>query len=258
MFSVTHIIYLAIFIPLAVGLAIFVGKKWGWHKRVLYVCCGLAVVSELVKIFSLVSRYYGEEGVSYYLMQEYLPFNLCSIQIIFIFMITFMKSENVKKYLMYFMYPTMLGGGLMALLIPTTSVNHGFFAPISFQFWIFHGMLIFLALYMIITKPVKFSIKGYFIALLMTAVAFVFAIYINSALRSIDSEVNFFFVARPPLEGLPILNLDHGWIVYILHLAWLAILLISLAYLPVFIKAIRDKLDKRRAKALTCEHDKNI
>jgi|GEM_PF-282729 len=241
-FSVPHIIFLAVLLPATIALAIFVSKKFGWHKRVLYIACALAIISELTKVLYLVDEFPN----GFYLRPEHLPFNLCSIQIIFIFFITFSNNDKIKNPLMAFMYPTMLGGGLMALLIPTSSVDHGWFTPISFQFWIFHAMLIFLALYMIITKPIKFSIKSYFTALVMIAGAFIFAIYINSILGYSTTDVNFFFVARPPMENLPILNLDHGWFAYVGHLAWLAILLISLCYIPTFVTTIRDRRKKKR------------
>jgi len=247
MFSVSHIVFFIIFMVISIAAAILVSKKFGWTKKVLYVACALAIISEVTKVFYLIE----ETPYGFYLAPEFLPFNLCSIQIIFIFMLTFSNNEKFKKVLMAFMYPTLLGGGIMALLIPTTSVNHGFFTIISFQFWIYHGMLIFLALYMIITRRSVFSIKSYFIALAMMAGALIFAIYLNSAFGNYAAEVNFFFVARPPLDDLPILNFNHGWVVYILHLIWLAILLVSLAYLPVFIKAYKEWRKKRRGETLT-------
>ena len=204
--------------------------------------CGISIISEITKVFYLVDEF--ENG--FYLSPGYLPFNLCSIQIIFIFIITFSNNDKIKNPLMAFMYPTLLGGGLMALLIPTSSINQGWFSPISFQFWIFHGMLIFLALYMYITRPEKFKVKSFLVALVMLAGTLIFAIYINSILGGSDTYVNFFFVARPPLDDLPILNLNHGWFAYIGHLTWLAIVLVSLCYMPTFIKAIIAKRKSKR------------
>jgi len=241
MLSTAHIIFFLIFVPLSIVLAIYASKKFGWDKRILYICCGIAVLSELTKVFYLVDEFPN----GFYLQQGYLPFNLCSIQIIFIFIITFSTSTKIKNPLIAFMYPTMLGGALMAMLIPTSSVDHGFISAISFQFWIFHAMLMFLALYMIITKPIKFSIKSYFTALILLAFALVMSIYINSIVGGSDVYANFFFVARPPMDGLPILNLEHGWHVYILHLVWLGVLLVSLAYIPVFLKAIKERKNKK-------------
>ena len=261
MFSLFHIIFLAVTLPVTVGLAIFVGKKWGWNKWVLYVCVGICIVSELTKITYLVLTEGGSYVVndagnnewSYYLLQRHLPFNLCSIQIIFIFIITFATASKLTKPLLAFMYPTMLGGGIMALLIPTSSVNHGWFTPISFQFWIFHAMLIFLALYIIITKYKELNMKSYFTALVMLAGTLIFAIYINAILGGAETGVNFFFVARPPMENIPILNFNNGWVVYILNLTWLAILLTSLCYIPIFVRAIRQRIRAKQISPTTTQ-----
>jgi len=252
MLSVAHICFFIVTTLLAIIAAIIVSKKFGWNQRVLYVVCALAVISEVTKTFLRMEE--TENG--FYLRQQNLPFHLCSIQIIFIFMITFSKNEKLKYVLMSFMYPTMLGGGLMALVIPTDAVEFGFITPISFQFHLYHGLLVFFALYMMMTKPINFNMKSYYISLVFTVAIFFFAINLNSMLGAATSGVNFFYTARPPLDDLPILNLNHGWIVYILNLAWLALVMISLCYIPVFIKAIKARLTKR-AERLKITHDDN-
>jgi len=239
-------------ITLSIVSAILVSKKIGWHKRVLYVLCGLAILSEVTKIFYYFSFLVEGTENGYYLAPEWLPFHLCSIQIIFIFMITFMKDGKVRNALMCFMYPTMMGGALMALLIPVSSLYYStFFSVLSLQYWLFHGMLIFLSLYMIITKPIKFTMKSYFTAVIMATGACFMAIYLNAILGGSATNVNFFYVARPPLPDLPVLNLNHGWFVYMFHLTWLGILVISLTYTPVFVKTIKDWRNKRKGTVAT-------
>ena len=63
-------------------------------------------------------------------------------------------------------------------------------------------------------------------------------IYVNGAFFSYGT--NFMFLTRPPMENLPILNLDHGWYVYVLSLAALAVVLMTLVHLP-FMLAERRK-----------------
>ena len=253
MFGWEHILLLVISVAAIAVATVLVAMKWGWNKKILYVCCGISVVSELSKI--LIFMMPSPEG--YFLPPERLPFHLCSIQIIFIFMLTFSKSEKVKKVLVSLMYPTLIGGGIMALFIPTSSVNYGWWAPISFQYWIFHAMLIFLALCMIITKPIKFDMKSYGIALLFLVCAFVGAIYMNSILGGYEANVNFFYVARPPLEGLPVLNMDLGWYFYVFNLSWLAVLLVTIAYIPVFVRFIREKRAKSNPKTIESAQEKS-
>ena len=64
-------------------------------------------------------------------------------------------------------------------------------------------------------------------------------IYVNGALFAYGT--NFMFLTRPPMEGLPILNLDHGWYVYFLSLAALAVVLMTLAHLPFMLAERKEK-----------------
>lgn len=59
------------------------------------------------------------------------------------------------------------------------------------------------------------------------------AIYLNGAFFAYGT--NFMFLTRPPLEGLPILNLNHGWYGYALTLAILALVLMTLVHLPFLV-----------------------
>lgn len=70
------------------------------------------------------------------------------------------------------------------------------------------------------------------------------AIYINGAFYAYST--NFFFVTRPPLEGLPYLNLNRGWYVYLLRLAALAVVLMTAVHLPFIIAERRRGKGKQR------------
>ena len=64
-------------------------------------------------------------------------------------------------------------------------------------------------------------------------------LYVNGALSAYDT--NFFYLTRPPMENLPVLNLDKGWYVYLLRLVSLGVVLISLFHLPFIISSERRK-----------------
>ena len=66
----------------------------------------------------------------------------------------------------------------------------------------------------------------------------------NSVLEAY--ETNFLFLRKPPMEGLPILNLDHGWYVYFLTLAAIACLLVFLVHLPFVIRGAKEKRAARK------------
>lgn len=64
-------------------------------------------------------------------------------------------------------------------------------------------------------------------------------LYANGALSAYDT--NFFYLTRPPMENLPVLNLDKGWYVYLLRLVSLGVVLISLFHLPFILASERRK-----------------
>ena len=64
-------------------------------------------------------------------------------------------------------------------------------------------------------------------------------LYVNGALSAYDT--NFFYLTRPPMANLPVLNLDKGWYVYLLRLVSLGVVLISLFHLPFILASERRK-----------------
>ena len=60
------------------------------------------------------------------------------------------------------------------------------------------------------------------------------ALYANGALSVYDT--NFLYLTRPPMEGLPFLNLDDGWYRYFLRLFVLGLGCLFLFHLPFILK----------------------
>ena len=108
------------------------------------------------------------------------------------------------------------------------------------------------ACFLIKTKEVKFTIKDYFNTLKMLGLVGLFAIYINSILYDGESNINFMYVINPPVDGLPLLNKDHGWLVYILTYAAIAFLAVSICYIKPIILAIKAKLKKEDSNENEC------
>ena len=57
-------------------------------------------------------------------------------------------------------------------------------------------------------------------------------------------ETNFLYLRKPPMDNLPVLNLNNGYFVYILILIFLAISLLTIVHLPFMITR------KRRVESL--------
>ena len=234
-FGTKHIIILIISLLLIVGLSIL-SRKISFNK----VCKSLiyvGIVSEIVKIFTYIII--NEEKFGGYLPKTDLPFHLCSIQIIFIAIVNITKSENLKRFILSFMFPSCLIGGAAALLIATDSSLNVW--PITFQYYIFHISIIVFSIRMIKSEKVKFEIKDYFNCLKFLLIIMFFAIYINSMLYDGESNINFMYVVKPPKDNLPYLNDNNGWLSYVLRYMLLIIVSITLCYIRPIILAIKNK-----------------
>ena len=234
-FGTKHIIILIISLLLIVGLSIL-SRKISFNK----VCKALfyvGIVSEIVKIFTYIII--NEEKFGGYLPKTDLPFHLCSIQIIFIAIVNITKSENLKRFILSFMFPSCLIGGAAALLIATDSSLNVW--PITFQYYIFHIAIIVFSIRMIKSEEVKFEIKDYFNCLIFLLIIMFFAIYINSMLYDGESNINFMYVVKPPKDNLPYLNDNNGWLSYVLRYMLLIIVSITLCYIRPIILAIKNK-----------------
>lgn len=234
MFNLTHIIWISLGICYIVALFVCTKKNIIKGKTPLYILMVVAVVSEVIKMSG---EFVPAEGGGMVLTPQTLPFQLCSIQIFLIYASYFMKDEKKLSILEAYMTLTMLLGGLLAIFIPTYGTSFTYIG--TYQYFIFHFSIVYYGLYLIFIKKIDLGLKKYKSNVLLLLLTFVFAIWINSFLQC--GNTNFMFVVRPPMENLPILNLNHGWYVYILSLITVGLLLVSLFHLPFIIKEHNKK-----------------
>lgn len=243
MFTPNHFIFLAVSIIIIVTFLI-IQKKYNFsYKTNLIALFCVGIVSEIVKIMVNMVTITGNsfETSGTYLQQEDLPFHLCSIQLFFVIaLLFFIKNENSKQVLLQFMFPTMCAGASLALLIPTEGV--AFDNPQTYQYFIYHAYIIGYAINLVRSKTIKIT---WMTLIRNTCLLFgcsILAIYINSILQL--ETPNFMFVSRPPLDGLPILNLNHGWYGYYIKLVFFAVVAMTLFHLPfILIQKRKEKLN---------------
>jgi len=238
MFKPTHFIWLAICVLIISFMLLLTKKLKIKNNVVLSIMCVVALLSELIKIFlnmtpSITKGYYLEPGS--------LPFHLCSIQIFFIFGLKFfIKNENIKKTLYNFMVPTTIIGAIMSIFIPT--IGTSFLKTQVYQYFIYHAFLIFYGIYLLregyAILDFKATVKNISFLLLFV----LFNLWVNSVLSIYDT--NFMYLTRPPMDNLPILNLNHGWIVYFICLVSVGLILMILFHLPFVIINNKKKLNK--------------
>ena len=234
MFTPNHVIWLGL-CALGIVLGLAAAEKNNISAKTAgTVMCAISVFSESCKMMTHMLP--SPQG-GFALDPNALPFHLCSMQIFIVFFITFAKPSPLREKVVSFSVPAALLGGIMAMLIPTDGVD--FRDPLAYQCFIFHAGLVWLALYFIRTRQVDMGRKAYGRNLLILLGLAGLMIYVNGALFAYGT--NFMFLTRPPMEGLPILNLDHGWYGYFLSLAALAVVLMTLAHLPFMLSERKEK-----------------
>lgn len=251
MFTLNHLIWLAISFILIIAICLWLKTHKPKLINVLTVACVMCVLSEFTKVFSTLKMVPSSDGSTthVYLELGHLPFHLCSIQIIFVFMARFLKEGKTKETLLAFMYPTCLVGAFLAILMPSIfgssiEVSQAFTHPLAYQYFLYHVTLVCLGFYIPVSKEVDIKPKHYFSTLgLLGVLAFIslylnsmFATptYVNDQLVSVDYSTNFFFTQRTPI-GIE-LNEMWQWYLYIAIICTIAVVVIALFYLPYFIK----------------------
>lgn len=248
MFEPKHLIILAICAVYAACALLLLAKKRPPLDTVTKILLAIGVISETLKICTYIVM--NEEEYGGYLPKTDLPFHLCSIQLLFMVVLVLSRSERVKKALYSFMLPTCLIGGFAALMIPTSS---SLSVPIiTVQYFLFHTSIVVFAIYLYLTNEISFEFRDYISACLMLFAVFFVAVYLNGWINDYEHPINFMYVVGPPVEGLPYLNKDHGWLVYIVHYAALAYVCITLCFIRPVSKKIKSLFaPKKQDPALT-------
>lgn len=239
MFGSKHLLILAACLAVMILGALAV-RKWPLEKLAKRLMA-VGVVSEFIKVF-----YYTIANEATYggiLPKTDLPFHLCSIQILFIFIVVYANSQKLKELLLSFMLPSCLFGGIAALLIPTeSSLNGGWI--LSVQYFGYHVAIVIFALTLLSGKQMTLTVRHYVNCIKFLLGLMLFAVYINSILYDGVSDINFMYVASPPKSGLPFLNEDHGWLVYVVHYISLILFCVTLCYIKPIVKALRSRFQK--------------
>ena len=113
-------------------------------------------------------------------------------------------------------------------------------------------------------KKITFNVKDYWNTMLMLLIVFFVAIYLNSILYTpkfvLNEEkgvleaseylpINFMYVVNPPVDGVPFLNKDHGWLVYIIHYMFLAFTAVTLCFIKPVINWFKEHKNSKQQEA---------
>ncbi len=263
MFSIQHIIWMAICIILVVYISLRLRKTKPELRKVLSVMCIVCCISEFIKVFSSIHIVPSLDGTMYYPYMELsqLPLNLCSMQIILIFYVRFAKDSKIRDAILAFMYPTCLGGAFFAILIPsvlTVSIapELAFLRPIGYQYFLFHTGLAVLGIYIPMCHEVKLEGKHYFMSMgILLGIAFI-SLYINSIfaapvyengeLIAVEYTTNFILTYQTPI-GLNLTEIWQ-WYLYLVIIVSIAFVGMGCLYMPYL---RRDYFHKEKIKRET-------
>lgn len=267
LFGTKHLIIVGVSILLIVGLYILSRKLS--INTLSKIMLGVGLVSETVKVFSYIVMNENKVFTTLFKLNENgvyepvkvlfngvlpktdLPFQLCSLQIIFILVAVLVKNEKVQRFIYGFMMPSCLFGGIAAILIATESSRNVW--VITFQYFLYHIAIVVFALRLLTAKEMKWKVKDLLNAFIMLTGVIFFAIYINSMMFDGISDVNFMYVVKPPQKGLPYLNNNNGWLSYIIKYLILVVFCISITYIKPIVEAIISACKKKKTKSLKAE-----
>ncbi len=239
MLGAKHLLILALSVTVLV-LGCWAVRKWPLKQLAKHLLL-VGIISEFIKVvYYILANEATHGGV---LPKTDLPFHLCSIQIIFVAIVAYTDNPKLRELLVSFMIPSCLFGGLAALLIPTTSALNGRWI-LSVQYFGYHVAIVIFSITLMLGKEIKLTVKNYVNCLKFLLGLMLFAVYINSILYDGNTHTNFMYVVSPPQAGLPFLNEEHGWLVYMAHYSCLILFCVTLCYLRPIVAAIRKKGSK--------------
>ncbi len=237
MFTQNHFIWLGICAVIILGLTFFSLKYKFSFKTSALIMAGVSLASEVSKILSHMVE---SEGGGMVLEATALPLHLCSLLIFAFFYLPFSKNEKIKNFLVSLAVPVGIIGATLALVMATSGVK--FNKPEPYQCFIYHAVMIWFAIYLIATKQVKLGKKEWITNIVVLFSISIIMIWVNSALQVY--ETNFWYVVKPPVENLPVLNLNNGWFAYFGTLLLIGLIGLTLVHLPFIIKEYKQNKNK--------------
>ena len=248
-FSPAHLSFLAVLLPIAALTAFFLAKKIGFKRKVIWGGAILAMLCEIERLIFFMRNV----GDGFRLPANNIPINHCPFQVVLLFILAMFEAPEKHKKLLSFMFPIMVGGGFIGMLLPGEALRaHGLSDFATYRYFFYHAMVICMGLYFYLSKPFEYKLKNYFMGLFFCFCTLFVGVWLNGFFGW-DNEVNFMFVVRPPVAGLPILNFRNGWPGYMLDMLGIGFVLITSCYVPVIwrempglFKTLKNKFNRPR------------
>ncbi len=240
MFTTEHFVWISICIGIIAGLSYFSLKRKFSFRISAYIMAGISLVSEVSKILFSMEFVNGMDATEGMVLDAgALPLHLCSLLIFAFFYLPFAKEGKVKSFILSLIVPVGLIGSILAILMATSGTD--FRNPEPYQCFIYHAAMTWFAVYLVATKQVELGKKAWITNLVALFSMAVVMVWVNSILQAYDT--NFWYVVRPPVEGLPVLNLDRGWYAYFGTLILIGFIGVTAVHMPFMVKEAKDHTD---------------
>lgn len=263
MFTTGHFIFIGLSFALIVFFTCLLIKKRPKIDTVLSACLAFSFVSEIVKYFAKVeimpvvepiiengAIVYKQTGAyAPYIEAEHFPFELCSYQILFMFLALVIKDKTWKKRIYALIYSTATTGGVMAIILSSGSnlfsTVIGFLLSVGiWRTFLYHSMLVVLGIYIGVSKECEFRFSDLKTTISILLVLDYLTFYINSmmatpyykgdTLMGIGNVINYFSSYNNPLRIQMTTKLQ--WGIYLIIRFFLAFTFIIAVNLPIIRK----------------------
>ncbi len=174
LFGMKHISGLLVVILLVI-LALYLVEKY--KPKTFFVLVTVTLIFFVLELLKQI-----ESGFP----MNHLPFHLCSFPLYLYPIITFVKNDKVKQFVLPAAYATVLFGGLIALLYPsnilgsenTWALVHANYLP--YIAFVYHGAMIFAPIYLLRSGEYKITMQKLIPAFIVTFIFMASAMIVNA------------------------------------------------------------------------------
>ena len=229
LFSLGHLILFSITIIIIIILLCNTKNlKEKEVSKILRISCIIVWTLEIIKII-FVLQYTSLSSVN-----EYVPLYFCSM-LLYSLLLSNMENKYLKRVGNVFLATGSIAGGLIFMIIPTTSLpTYPVFHFISLHSFFFHGMMLYLGLLINITGYIKLNNKDIYYYASLVFILCILALIVNTIFDS-----NLMFISKDfPNTPLHIIYKISG-------VFYTPLMIIGQMILPYYlVKIIMDKLHK--------------
>ncbi len=177
-YGLFHIVFVIVSLILIAAVCWLLRKSSDRTFR--FIMLGTGIVLLLSEIYKQLYFYFaaGVEGYDWFIF----PFQLCSVPMYVSIIVGVMKKNKVRDALCEYLASIGFLGGIMAYAEPSGMLNEHYFTLIHSCIW--HALLIFIALYILVTDNACGSIRNYKKAVSVVGVVILMATALNIIFKS--------------------------------------------------------------------------